>query len=185
MQLRHMRSAVITGFLMLGVTTAGAQHAGHSAGAPHDGHRAAEACTTEFEQVIATGRGFGMAFAADQNGYPGPLHVLELRERLGLTADQVAKMETLMRDMFDQSRPKSARLLDAKAKLRRLFADGKADDGAVRTAVAEVERARSDVRLVHLLAHLRTRDLLFEQQRRAYHEARWGAPGGASMPHSN
>jgi hypothetical protein len=26
---------------------------------------------------------------------------------------------------------------------------------------------------VHLLAHLRTRELLTEAQRRAYHEARW------------
>lgn len=41
--------------------------------------------------------------------------------------------------------------------------------------VAEIERARSDVRLVHLLAHLRTRELLTEDQRRAYHHARWGA----------
>ena len=38
-----------------------------------------------------------------------------------------------------------------------------------------IERARSEVRLVHLLAHLKTRDLLSEDQRRLYHEARWGA----------
>ena len=185
MQPRHVRGAVMTATLVLGVTAAGEQHHGQSAGAGRGHHHAAEACTAEFEQVIATGRGFGMAFAADQNGYPGPLHVLELRERLKLTADQVAKMEALMRGMFDESRPKSARLLAAEAKLRRLFADGKADDGMVRAAVADVERARSDVRLVHLLAHLRTRDLLTEEQRRAYHEARWGASSGPSTPHSN
>jgi hypothetical protein len=38
-----------------------------------------------------------------------------------------------------------------------------------------VERARTDVRLVHLRAHLKTRDVLTEAQRRAYHEARWAA----------
>jgi hypothetical protein len=43
----------------------------------------------------------------------------------------------------------------------------------VRVAVADIERARSQVRLVHLLAHLKTRDLLTEDQRRIYHEARW------------
>jgi Spy/CpxP family protein refolding chaperone len=121
------------------------------------------------------GRGFGLAFAADQNGYPGPLHVLELKDRLRLTADQEAKAQALLHAMFVESKPKSARLLEAEAKLRRLFADRAADDAAVRAAVAEVERARSDVRLVHLLTHLKTRELLTEDQRRIYHEARWTA----------
>jgi Spy/CpxP family protein refolding chaperone len=159
---------------------ASAQHAGHGAqhGAGHapggDGHRAAEACATQFEQVVAQGRGFGMAFAADQNGYPGPMHILELRERLALTPDQVAKAEALMRAMFEDSRPRSARLLEAEARLRHLFSSRTATEATVGVAVAEVERARADVRLVHLLTHLRARDLLTEQQRRLYHEARWG-----------
>jgi Spy/CpxP family protein refolding chaperone len=137
------------------------------------GHQAAEACSAEFDKVVAEGRGFGMAFAADQNGYPGPMHVLELKDRLKLTPDQEAKAQTLMHAMFSESKPKSARLLAAEAKLRGLFADRTADDAAVRAAVGEVERARSEVRLVHLLAHLKTRDLLTENQRRIYHEARW------------
>ncbi len=137
------------------------------------GHQAAEACSVEFDKVVGEGRGFGLAFAADQNGYPGPMHVLELKEQLKLTADQEAKAQALMHAMFAESRPKGARLLDAEAKLRRLFADRAADDSAVRAAVAEVERARGEVRLVHLLAHLKTRELLTEDQRRIYHQARW------------
>jgi Spy/CpxP family protein refolding chaperone len=137
------------------------------------GHQAAEACSAEFDKVVGEGRGFGLAFAADQNGYPGPLHVLELKDRLKLTADQEAKAQALLHAMFVESKPKSARLLAAEAKLRRLFADRAADDAAVRAAVAEVERARSEVRLVHLLTHLKTRELLTEDQRRIYHEARW------------
>jgi Spy/CpxP family protein refolding chaperone len=139
------------------------------------GHQAAEACAAEFDKVVGEGRGFGLAFAADQNGYAGPLHVLELKDRLRLTADQEAKAQALLHAMFVESKPKSARLLEAEAKLRRLFADRAADDAAVRAAVAEVERARSDVRLVHLLTHLKTRALLTEDQRRIYHEARWTA----------
>ena len=139
------------------------------------GHQAAQACSAEFDKVVGEGRGFGLAFAADQNGYPGPLHVLELKDRLKLTADQEAKAQALLHAMFVESKPKSARLLEAEAKLRRLFADRAADDAAVRAAVAEVERARSEVRLVHLLTHLKTRELLSEDQRRIYHEARWTA----------
>ena len=154
-----------------GAALAWGQH-GHS-GSHEEGHRAAQACATEFEQVVGAGRGFGMAFAADQNGYPGPMHVLELKDRLKLSAEQEAKMQYLMHAMFAESKPKGAQLLEAETALRRLFADKTADDAAVRAAVDAVERARRDVRLVHLLTHLKTRDLLTEEQRRLYHEARW------------
>ena len=146
----------------------------HGQGGGHQGgHQAAQACAAEFDKVVGEGLGFGLAFAADENGYPGPIHVLELKDRLKLTADQEAKTQALLHAMFAESKPKSATLLAAEAKLRRLFADRTAEDPAVRAAVGEVERARSEVRLVHLLTHLKTRELLTEDQRRIYHEARW------------
>ena len=46
------------------------------------------------------------------------------------------------------------------------------------TAVQDAEAARREVRLVHLLAHLQTHDVLTEAQRQKYHELRWG-PGTA------
>ncbi len=173
----------------LGAGGAQAQHSGpglqpgtmhdhsHQAGAPGGtGHQRAEACAQEFETVVREGRGFGLAFAADQNGYPGPMHVLELKDRLALTREQQSRMQALMDGMFAQARPAGARLLEAEARLRALFvAEGRADEAAVRAVVVEVEKRRSEVRLVHLLTHLRTRDLLTDQQRAAYHAARWPA----------
>ena len=66
------------------------------------------------------------------------------------------------------------RLAAAETKLARLFAERTADEGAVRAAVKEAEAARREVRLVHLLAHLQTHDVLTEAQRQKYHELRWG-----------
>ena len=168
---------VALAMVFAGSVPAHAQHHGHGhghpSGAPTDGHLRAQACIEDFEAVVRDGRGFGMAFAADQEGYPGPLHVLELKDRLRLDPAQEARVRALLQAMFDEARPKGARLLDAEARLRRLFATGTADASAVRAAVAEVEQARTALRLVHLLAHLETRALLTEAQRRAYHEARW------------
>ena len=147
-----MLGGVVAVTLAAAAAIAWAQHGHGSMGA--EGHQVAQACATEFEKVVSDGRGFGLAFAADQNGYPGPMHVLELRDRLKLTADQETRARELMHTMFAESRPKGARLLEAEAKLRRLFADRTADEAAVRAAVAEVERVRSEVRLVHLLTHL-------------------------------
>jgi Spy/CpxP family protein refolding chaperone len=155
----------------------GGTHSSHGAHQSHGGaepHRRMQAMLQEIDQVIAQGLGAGLAFPADQNGYPGPLHVLELKGLLALTPEQEARIAALHGAMFAESRPKSARLVEAEAALRRVFSEARADEARVRAAAAAVERARTEVRLVHLLTHLRTRDVLTEEQRRLYHEARWG-----------
>jgi Spy/CpxP family protein refolding chaperone len=165
-----MISVIIAGLLAAG--DALAQHGGHQHGSGQ-GHQAAQACLEQYKQVVGEGRGFGMAFAADQNGYPGPMHVLELKDKLKLTSEQETKVRELWAAVKAEV-PKSTRLLEAERRLERIFAERSATEPAVRAAVAEVERARTEVRLVHLLAHLRTRDLLTDEQRRIYHDARWG-----------
>src|SRR4051812_5601448 len=54
------------------------------------------------EQQIAdlrAGRGMSLALPAELNGYPGPLHVIELADRLALTPSQTARMRRLYEDM--------------------------------------------------------------------------------------
>ena len=46
---------------------------------------------------LRAGRGMGLALAAELNGYPGPSHLLELSDRLGLTSDQ----HSALKEMFD------------------------------------------------------------------------------------
>jgi len=82
-------------------------------------------------------------------------------------------MYRLMDAMFAKSRPAAARLLATERRLRAHFAAGVANEATVRAAVTDVERPRTEVRLIHLLAHLKTRDLLSGEQRRLYHAARW------------
>jgi uncharacterized protein YhaN len=103
------------------------------------------------------------------------MHVLELKERLKLTPEQEIRARELHATVRAEL-SKSTRLLEAERRLEGLFAERAATEETVRTVVAEIERARTEVRLVHLLTHLRTRDLLTEEQRRTYHEIRWGRP---------
>lgn len=152
-----------------------APHAGHQGAPGISGHEEAQRCIESFDRVVADGRGFGMAFAADRHGYPGPLHVLELGDALGLTPPQAAQVRALETAMFAESRPRSVALLAAERRLNDLFTTGRATEPDLAPLVAEVERLRGEVRLVHLRYHLKTRDLLTEQQRLVYHERRWGA----------
>ena len=165
--------------------TAGPRHDGAHAhgevtGASATAHQDVQRCQADYEAVVRDGRGFGMAFAADQNGYPGPLHVLELRDALRLSAEQEARARALYQAMLHEARPLGAALLDAEGRLRGLFESGTASEGTVRAQVAEVERRRGELRTVHLLYHLRTRDLLAAGQRATYHALRW--PSAPARP---
>ena len=100
-----MRAGLVCALTLAFVpVSAAAQHAGHQhapGGAPSEGHLKVQACLDEFDAVVRDGRGFGMAFAADQHGYPGPMHVLELKDRLGLTPEQETRVRALMQGTQD------------------------------------------------------------------------------------
>jgi hypothetical protein len=54
---------------------------------------------------LKAGRGMGLALPAELNGYPGPAHVLELADQLGLTADQKARIQNLFDSMKAEAVP--------------------------------------------------------------------------------
>src|SRR5213594_2939661 len=87
----RMTTWTAVGIVLATATLAGAQHR-HDGGHGGEPHLVAQQCQKQFEQVIADGRGFGLAFVADQEGYPGPLHVLELKDLLRLSPEQERAM---------------------------------------------------------------------------------------------
>ena len=60
---------------------------------PYAGQQARDikALSPDEIQGYLTGQGMGLAKAAELNGYPGPLHVLELAAELKLTEEQDRK----------------------------------------------------------------------------------------------
>jgi hypothetical protein len=76
------------------------------------------------EQQIAdlkAGRGMGLALAAELNGYPGPLHVLELADGIGLSGKQRDQVQALYEAMKQQAIAAGQKLLAAEAELDRAF----------------------------------------------------------------
>src|SRR6516162_8953269 len=48
---------------------------------------------------LREGRGMGLALAAELNGYPGPLHVLELADQIELSGEQRERVRQLYDSM--------------------------------------------------------------------------------------
>ena len=79
--------------LMAGTAVAQHQHGQSPYAGMHQ--RAIKTLTEQQLADLRAGRGMGLALAAELNGYPGPLHVLELADRLELSSDQTQRVQAL------------------------------------------------------------------------------------------
>jgi hypothetical protein len=123
------------------------------------------------EQEIAdlrSGAGMGLAMAAERNGYPGPKHVLDLADKLGLSAEQRATAARLEREVKAKAIPLGHAVIMGEAELDRLFGSGTATAEDVAAAAERVGRLRAELRAVHLVAHLHMREALSDTQRADY-----------------
>ncbi len=123
------------------------------------------------------GHGAGMALPAELNHYPGPKHILELADDLGLSREQEAETRRLFERMRSEAVPLGEAVVAKEAELDRLFASGAAEEGILRTLVTEIARLRGELRFTHLKYHLAMRWLLSPGQVAAYDAARGHGPG--------
>jgi Spy/CpxP family protein refolding chaperone len=144
--------------------------AGHASTHPHVSPYADQAAsdikalTADEKSSLLEGKGAGFAKAAELNGYPGPLHVLELAEPLELTAEQLANTRSLYERMRDAARAEGSVLVEAERELDRLYATRSASAEKVNAQLARIEAARARLRGVHLNAHLEQAGLLSRHQ---------------------
>jgi Spy/CpxP family protein refolding chaperone len=119
-----------------------------------------------------SGAGMGYAKAAELNHFPGPMHVLELADKLGLSGQQRATTKELMDQHKRQARAIGAELVESERALEVLFKNGNVDEAALARAVRETAALEGEYRLSHLETHRRMRALLTEEQVKRYDELR-------------
>jgi Spy/CpxP family protein refolding chaperone len=127
------------------------------------------------EQQIAdlrAGRGMGLALPAELNGYPGPSHVLENADALGLSAEQREHTKGLFEAMKAEAVPVGERLIEQEAKLDRLFAAREVTPANLNAATEEIGMTQVRLRQTHLKFHLAMMDVLSPAQVERYRELR-------------
>jgi hypothetical protein len=178
--------------LMLPTGAALSQHAGHHGpggaghGSPYAGleKRAVKALSDQQVADLKAGRGMGLALPAELNGYPGPLHVLELGDRLGLTPDQRAKVQGLFDAMKAEAAALGERVIAGEAELDRLFAERRITPESLKASTAAIAATQGELRAAHLRYHLSTHEILGPHQVRMYGKLRgYGHAGGPDHGH--
>lgn len=127
---------------------------------------------------LRTGAGMGLALPAELNGWPGPLHVLELEKELELTEMQKEEVQRLREEMLVQAIPLGEQIIGAHAAMESAFREGQIDATSLLEHLEVLEGLYRELRYVHLNTHLETYPVLTEHQRILYDEHRGYASGG-------
>jgi hypothetical protein len=117
---------------------------------------------------LKNGRGMGLALAAELNGYPGPLHVLELKDQLLLTADQQRRFQQLFDSMKAEAIAVGEELISNERALDRRFSEGGMTPETLAALTARIGQTQGQLRAVHLKYHLTSAELLSSEQRQRY-----------------
>lgn len=176
----------------------GAQHGGHDhtqmhrhmqekpAASPYAGEqsRAIKSLSADDMRALQKGEGMGLAKAAELNGYPGPMHVLEHAEALKLTPEQHSQTSALMQAHKARAAQIGAQLIAAEQALDRAFATRQIDEARLATLTADIGRLQAGLRAEHLGTHLKQTALLSETQIKAYGALRgYSASAGGEHKH--
>jgi Spy/CpxP family protein refolding chaperone len=165
-----MRASIIgiTAFLACLPSMAQHQPSGYA------GMQSREIKALSSEQIadLRDGKGMGASLPAELNGVPGPLHVLQLKDRLKVTAEQQATLERITDEMKASAQSLGEAVIRAERELDQSFKAGTADEGAIRDASIRIGELNGQLRAVHLVAHLKTKQVLSNEQVVAYNDAR-------------
>jgi hypothetical protein len=125
----------------------------------------------------------GLALAAELNGYPGPAHVLELADKLELSADQRVNVQQLFASMKQEALPLGSKLIEQETDLDRQFAGHAITPASLKSATAAIAITQGELRETHLKYHLSTAALLSSGQMQRYAELRGYGGQAAPMQH--
>jgi len=123
-------------------------------------------------EELENGKGWGFAKAAELNGVPGPIHLLEMKKEIRLSSEQIQKIEDIYQKMKEQAIPLGLELIELERSLNNHFANRTITDNLLHKLLGEIVQVRKKLRYAHLSAHLKTPDILTFEQITLYNELR-------------
>ena len=169
-----MKLLIVAAILLAASVAVAQEHHRRHGQSPYAGleKRPVKALNEQQVADLRAGRGMGLALAAELNGYPGPLHVLELADRLGLLPDQRSRIQQLFASMQAEAIPVGERLIELEAALDRSFKERTITPEDLATMTGRIGETQGALRSVHLKYHLTTAAVLTSEQLQRYAEFR-------------
>jgi Spy/CpxP family protein refolding chaperone len=158
------------------------------AASPYAGEQSREIKSLSSSEIKALHQGAGMGYAkaAELNGYPGTMHVLELARPLQLSAEQRQASEQLLAQHKATARTLGGQLVDAERALDIAFAQKQIDAQRITELTQRIGNLQATLRAEHLQTHLQQAALLNPQQIERYQTLRgYDKSAGHAQQHTH
>ncbi len=141
---------------------------------PYAGKEGSDVKALSAEELTAyrEGTGMGLAKPAELNHYPGPRHVIDLGQELGLTGPQRVDLKAVFDRMHTAAVALGEQIVAKEKALDQAFASGLIDEEKLRALTTQIANLQAELRAVHLRAHLETKRVLTAQQVALYDSLR-------------
>jgi Spy/CpxP family protein refolding chaperone len=172
----------------LSVCTVQTAHAAPASAYAGQESREIKAMAAEDVDAYLSGKGMGLARAAELNGYPGPSHALALSSELELTSQQQQLTQALFATMEANAIKLGRALVDEERNLDMLFATKAITPALLSQSLSRIGQLQANVRGAHLEAHLTQAGILTPEQTGRYMQLRGystgqGKPGSGHHQH--
>lgn len=134
--------------------------------------RQVKSLSEEDIRELERGGGWGLARAAELNGMPGPVHILEMKEQINLSTQQQIEIEKIYQQMKAAATDKGQMMIAMETELDQSFKHADIDEQKLTELVTKIARLRGELRLIHLSAHLKSLPVLTQDQVSLYNQLR-------------
>lgn len=169
MKLYSMITLSILSISCITNVSSGQQHQSQYAG---EEKRLIKSLSADDIHQLKNGKGWGLAKAAELNGIPGPIHLLQMKDKITLSKKQQERIQALYKDMKAKAIPLGKRLIKLEQELNNLFATKTMTKQGLSQQLEKIAKVRKKLRYVHLAAHLETPNILTVHQIEQYNRLR-------------
>ncbi|MBX2838719.1 MAG: hypothetical protein KTR35_17805 [Gammaproteobacteria bacterium] len=162
---------VLPVFLLIACTVSASNSKHRSMYSGQEG-RSIKSLSSEDIAELKAGSGWGLAKTAELNGVPGPIHLLEMKDEINLSSEQTLEIEKLFNEMNAAAVKLGNQLIEKELNLEMRFQENVPGEKELKSLLREIGDIRSELRFVHLSAHLKTPAILSDQQIDKYNALR-------------
>jgi len=116
------------------------------------------------KEQLLKGDAAGETLVAEKNGYPAPAKIIALKDQLGISKDQLKKINELVTNLQISSSVKGQDIVEAEEELSKLFESGSLNEKTLRTKLERIGKMRAEFRFMHLQVSIKEKQILSTKQ---------------------
>jgi hypothetical protein len=124
----------------------------------------AQAIIPPDKEMLLKGEAMDQGLVAERNNYPFPQKILSFKEQLGLTKDQVRKMDEMLKNLPIAAAVQGQDVVEAEEDLNMYFASGAVAEKTLRIKLERIGKLRAGLRFTQLQVYVKAKQILSVNQ---------------------